>query len=155
MPYAAQGSYGIPVARNVYANQVEVFTDDLYCRTEPNLSRATRLGFITEGIYNVYDTYDGRKQSSNGYFWYRVDDSLWIPGGDWLAYYPAQEKPIDDKDKIIAELQAANEKLLQENAILQSKLETAESSLKVATSNLQVATSDMQDIAMIADNYKA
>ena len=155
MPYIAEGSYGIPVPRDIYTNQVEVLIDDLYCRTEPNLSRATRLGFITKGIYNVYDTYDGRKDSNNGYFWYRVDESLWIPSGDWLVYYAAQDKPSDDKDKKIAELQAENEKLLQEIAILESKLEAAQSSLKVATSGLQVATGDLQDIAAIADNYKA
>lgn len=153
--YETEATYGTPVPRNIYVNQVEPFTDDLYCRTEPNLSRSTRLGFVTPGIYNVYEVNDARQDPNNGYLWYRIEDRLWIPEGDWLYYYPAEEIPSDDKDKKIAELQAENEKLLQENAVLRGSLETAENNLKIVRSSLNVATSDLHDIAVIADEYKA
>lgn len=152
--YEAEKTFGTPVSRDKYSNQVEVFTDDLYCRTEPNLSRATRLGFVTPGIYNVLETKDLRQDSDNGYFWYRIEADLWIPHGDWLKYYPAEEISPDDKDKEIAALQAEIERLTQELATLNTKLEDTQAKNRQLSVGMKTATSDMVSIAAIADTYK-
>lgn len=151
--YEAEPTYGIPVARNIYADQLEVFIDDLYCRTKPNLNRATRLGFITPGIYNVYETYDGRQESNNGYFWYRVDDSLWVPSGEWLAFYPAETITPDEKDAEIARLQAENERLAQENAMLKTELNGLKSTNKILQNKIEDLNVGMEDIYDISVNY--
>ena len=151
--YEAEPSYGTPVARNIFADQIEVLIDDLYCRTKPNLNRATRLGFITPGIYNVYEVYDGRNDSNNGYFWYRVEDELWVPGGDWLNFYPAEEPTPDEKDKEIARLQAENEKLAQENAILKNKVNELEAVAASLNNKIKVLNGDMDEIYEISEKH--
>lgn len=153
-PYEEEHTYGTPVARDIYAAQVEVLTDDLYCRTEPNLSKSTRLGFVTPGIYNVYETKDLRQDSNNGYFWYRIESNLWIPSGDWLKYYAPQERPSDEKDTEIKQLQAENEKLSQENEVLKGKVTALENSNKYLTARLAAYDADMAKIYEITSTYQ-
>ena len=87
------GTVGTPVARDVYQNQVEVIVDSLRGRSRPELSDGTVLGYVTEGIYNVYETKDMRSEASNGYLWYRIEDNLWIATneGNWTKYYPKEK----------------------------------------------------------------
>lgn len=87
------GTVGTPVERDVYKNQVKVLASSLRGRSRPELSDGTILGFVTQGIYNIYETRDLRSEASNGYLWYKIEDDLWIATkeGDWTEYLPKEK----------------------------------------------------------------
>lgn len=84
---------GVPVPRNKSANQLEVITDTLRARKEPNL-KATVLGYAKQGIYNVLNT-----KEADGYIWYQIDE-FWCANdkdATWCHYLPKEYvgKPVE------------------------------------------------------------
>lgn len=84
---------GTPVPRCKTAKQLEVITDTLRARKEPNL-KGTVLGYVKQGIYNVLGT-----KEADGYKWYHIDEFWCANDKDetWCHYYPIEYvgKPVD------------------------------------------------------------
>lgn len=59
---------GHPVERNIYVDQMQVITDTLNARKEPNL-KGDLLGYVKPGIYNIYGMTE-----ADGYKWYQPED---------------------------------------------------------------------------------
>lgn len=75
---------GTPVERNKCTQQIEVITDTLRARKEPNL-KGEVLGYVKQGIYNVKGVKD-----ADGYRWYKAED-FWLANDaeqTWCKYYP-------------------------------------------------------------------
>ena len=57
------------------------------------------VGFVKQGIYNVYEVKDMTHEASNGYVWYRTDGFWFADIGDGVELYQPIELPTDDKYK--------------------------------------------------------
>lgn len=83
-----QTSVGTPVPRDPDRNQVEVLIDDLNVRTKPSIY-GDRLGYATQGIYNVLDV-----GKAGDYVWYEIEPDMWIAFSDkWARYLPCPPDP--------------------------------------------------------------
>lgn len=88
---------GNPVERNVFVDQIEVITDTLRARKEPNL-KGDVLGYVKQGIYNIYNI-----QEADGYKWYLVED-FWCANDKeetWCKVMPSQfyGSPVQRNEK--------------------------------------------------------
>ena len=93
-----QTKVGNPVARNEYADQVNVFdtTTILRARKAPN---GEVLGYMNSGIYNLLE-----RKAEGDYEWLKVEENVWFANsGDWCEVLPKKEKPTEppvvDEDK--------------------------------------------------------
>lgn len=99
---------GIPVERNLYAEQVEIKIANLRARRSPN---GEIRGYINKGIYDILET----KEEAN-YTWFKVESNLWIAySSNWANYYKGVEvdsakeeleKQIENLNATIKEQQA-------------------------------------------------
>lgn len=85
----AQSGIGTPVARDVTRDQIEVCINNLNARNNASVN-ADRLGYMTEGIYNV-----NLEQMGGDYKWYEVEPDVWIASseGKWTKFMPKEAKP--------------------------------------------------------------
>ena len=69
-----------PVERDTFRDQIHVGLAFLNCRTKPT-TKSDRLGFLSEGYYNVYEDAE-----SEGYTWYRIGTDRWCAGVDKVEF---------------------------------------------------------------------
>ena len=107
-----------PVDRNVAVDQIQVSLAFLNCRDIPS-TRGNRLGFLSEGYYNVYEITE-----SEGYTWYRIGIDRWCAGVDKVTFYRGSVGTtykvlfpyvsIGDRDKLIDLAQEAQLRIIIE-----------------------------------------
>ena len=89
---------GNPVKRNNKVDQIEVITDTLRARENPNL-KAKIFGYIKRGIYDIKDV-----KEADGYKWYQVD-AYWIANDKdetWCKIMPSEYvgKPVNRNENV-------------------------------------------------------
>lgn len=78
--------------RDTSRHQIEVTVDNMNARKTPTLS-GEKLGFLPEGIFNVFETKD-----SDNYTWVRIGYDVWMAKvKDCFTEYPATD---DYKEKV-------------------------------------------------------
>lgn len=146
-PPTPTGYVGEPVDRDTTKNQVEVAVTDLRTRKRAEYNDELIVGFIKPGIYNVLEVCDRMAEGSNGFYWYRVGEGLWIVRGSrydektlYTTYHEAESLTDKAKDKLIAELkqQVVDHKAQVENL----------------TGALEKATNDLTDLQAQKDKLQ-
>ena len=130
----------IPVEPDPMVNQVEVLIDDLRIRLEPSTS-STIMGYCPPGYYNVEES-----SSEEDYVWFKVC-GYWIAFVEGVIYHGSQEDP---KDKEIAELKAEIERLHEEMAEQDKKIETLQAELETDTKIIHQQIDDFTEIRYLA-----
>lgn len=69
-----------PVDRDPSRDQIHVGLAFLNCREKPTVN-SNRLGFLSEGYYNVYEI------SESDYTWYKIGVDRWCAGVDKVTFY--------------------------------------------------------------------
>lgn len=131
------GIVGKPVAEDSTKDQVKVLVTGIRVRKRPELNDAVILGFIAPGVYNVYEQRDMRHEASNGYLWYRFDDSMWIASkeGEWTEFHkgvpaPSDSERVKELEAQVAALNAQVVELEKANANLATEKATAEAEVE-------------------------
>lgn len=93
---------GNPVKRNNKVDQLEVITDTLRARENPNL-KAKVFGYVKQGIYDVKGVTE-----ADGYVWYQVD-TFWCANdkdSTWCKFLPSEYvgKPVN-RDETVDQIQ--------------------------------------------------
>ena len=86
MRYTPVKRVGEPVSRNKMVNQLEVITDTLRARKDPNL-KGEIYGYVNTGYYDVHGITE-----ADGYTWYQVDN-FWCANNaesTWCKYLPTE-----------------------------------------------------------------
>lgn len=133
-----QTKVGKPVARNEYADQVNVFdtTTVLRARKVPN---GEVLGYMNSGIYNLLE-----RKADGDYEWLKVEENVWFANsGDWCEVLPKKEKPTEppvvDEGKIkIEELEKELNSKKEEIKLLNARTEELEFQLSQANAIQEV-----------------
>jgi hypothetical protein len=83
---------GTPVKRDINTTQIEVLTDILRVRDNPN---GNILGYIKKGVYNVLNS-----KKLDDYLWCEVEPDKWIAySSDWAIFYEKEVKHEQPKEE--------------------------------------------------------
>ncbi len=115
--YTPVKEVGNPVERNVFVDQIEIMTDTLRARKEPNL-KGEVLGYVKMGIYNIYGVTE-----ADGYKWYQVEDfwcandkdETWckVMKSDYYGVPVSRNEKVDQMEVTATTLRARHEPSLE------------------------------------------
>lgn len=84
---------GTPTIRDTTQNQIEILSDEVYCRKTPELNGEI-IGYISKGIYNCKEVI-----KIDDYTWYNIDLGWVSYDGNSIIYY-AKKENIKNKNNI-------------------------------------------------------
>ena len=99
---------GSPVQRDETKHQIEVTYAALRARKRPEINPAVVLGYANMGYYNVLQTRDMTYEPSNGYFWFEIEDDMWVAYVDGAVNDLPAVEPTPDE---IQQLKEENKQL--------------------------------------------
>jgi len=83
---------GTPVKRDINTTQIDVLTDILRVRDNPN---GNILGYIKKGIYNILNS-----KKLDDYLWCEVEPNRWVAySSDWAIFYEKEVKHEQPKEE--------------------------------------------------------
>lgn len=74
------------VQRDTTKNQVQIIEDFINVRKGPNGDLWQKGCYCPQGIYNYLD-----KQYDGTYYWYELDNNMWVREGEWTTEYPISQ----------------------------------------------------------------